>query len=77
MLHRFLLTILPAPALAAQVERLRSALHARLSFLLATRLLKHQTQIPPVVLHVYFPQVDPISENRAFAHVKKPARQIH
>ncbi|MBK6628857.1 MAG: 2'-5' RNA ligase family protein [Flavobacteriales bacterium] len=30
MLHRFLLTILPAPALAAQVERLRSALHARI-----------------------------------------------
>ncbi|MGV3636226.1 MAG: 2'-5' RNA ligase family protein [Flavobacteriales bacterium] len=29
-LHRFLLTILPAPALAAEVERLRTALHARI-----------------------------------------------
>ncbi|QQR87024.1 MAG: 2'-5' RNA ligase family protein [Flavobacteriales bacterium] len=29
-LHRFLLAILPAPALAAEVERLRTALHARI-----------------------------------------------
>jgi len=29
-LHRFLLTILPAPALTAEVDRLRAALHARI-----------------------------------------------
>lgn len=43
MLHRLLLTILPAPALAAEVERLRAALHARIGSFSGRNTVPHIT----------------------------------